>query len=113
MKIINYIFFLQILKCFNYFDAYQIINSDFPVCKKCVNFIPAKFIGCSYDDKITYGKCKLYGEKNILSGAIKYELISVARSFGECGTNGTQYIYDPNYKLKLNSLTLYKIFSKN
>ena len=108
MHIANYITY-----CFLYLSitfAYQIINFDKPVCSKCIHFEPASSI--KYDNSINYGKCKFYGKKDILNGKITYDYASIARKHQSCGENGTQYIEDPNYKLKLKCKLLYDIINK-
>lgn len=101
-----------LLSFYNIIISYKVINNDSPICKKCIHFIPVKFLGCSKEEKIYYGKCKLYGNKNILSGKINYEFASIAREYYSCGYEGKNYIYDPYYKIKLFSNRLYKIIIK-
>jgi hypothetical protein len=104
---ILFIFFISIV------TAYQIINNNKPICKKCIYFDPAPLL--YKDEAIKYGYCKYYGNKDILNGKISYEYASIARKNKDCGENGTKYIKDPNYQLKLNFKLIYDImkFFKN
>lgn len=62
--------------------------SKMPVCKQCSFFVPHTASKHKYD----LGLCKKFGEKNILSGEIKYFLASVNRNdTNRCGLSGTYY----------------------
>jgi hypothetical protein len=62
------------------------INSRLPLCTNCIHFI--NNIGTNY------GKCKLFGEKNKITGEIKYLYASYCREYSElCGKNATFYIH--------------------
>lgn len=63
-------------------------NIDVPSCKNCKYFLPYENDKQDYD----YGKCKIYGTKNIISGIIKYEYAShVRHNEKQCGKNGTNF----------------------
>ena len=63
-------------------------NAKMPVCKQCSFFIPHTVAKHKYD----LGLCKKFGEKNILSGEIKYFLASVNRNdTNRCGLSGIYY----------------------
>jgi hypothetical protein len=65
-------------------------NSDLPVCKNCINYI--RDINNDYH----YGKCQLFGEKNIFSGSIRHTVVETARSDEDkCGKEG-KYYFDYN-----------------
>jgi hypothetical protein len=86
-------------------NCYQIINIDKPECKKCIYFTPKDLLF----NRIEFAECKYYGRKNIINGKISYEYASIARKYNDCGVNGTRFVYDPNYNLKLRSKLLYDI----
>ena len=63
-------------------------NAKLPVCKQCSFFVPYTVAKHKYD----LGLCKKFGEKNILSGEIKYYLASATRQdTNRCGSAGTYY----------------------
>lgn len=47
--------------------------------KDCKHFAPSKVQGLKEADKIEYGKCKLFREKNLITGTIEYEYASTCR----------------------------------
>lgn len=71
---------------------FEIKNHGLPVCSECKHFEPAGLWGKS---SVKYGKCKLFGEKNVLDGTIHYEYASIARNHLSCGINGNYYVHDP------------------
>jgi hypothetical protein len=63
-------------------------NIDFPVCKDCIHFIPPGSNALDYN----LGKCGKFGEKDIVSGEIKYAFAEICRIYdNECGKNGTHF----------------------
>jgi hypothetical protein len=58
-----------------------IMNKELPICFKCLHFIehtnnyPYDPIPC--DEK--YGRCQKFGEVNLITGAIQYDLASNCR----------------------------------
>jgi len=71
-----------------------IINSKLPSCINCQFFIKDK-TNYPYDDLPNdkeNGKCKLYGEKHIVTGEIEYLHALYCRKDSQlCGKNGTNY----------------------
>lgn len=64
-----------------------------PACKNCKHF-DSDFTIFS-DHK--YGKCKLYGDKDLITNKISYNLASYAREKDDvCGTHGKNYEEVPN-----------------
>lgn len=82
--------------------AYQITNSEKPVCKTCVHFRPAPFMPPG--DAIRHGTCRYYGKKDLLDGRVTHEFATIARRYNDCGENGTRY--EPVRPLR----DLFKIF---
>ena len=63
-----------------------ITNINKPVCVDCKHFIKP-----THDD-MTLGKCKLFDKKNIISGGILYEYVSVCRNNkSHCDINANHY----------------------
>jgi hypothetical protein len=59
-----------------------VINSNLPSCINCSNYV---------EDK-KYGKCKLFGEKNMITGEIKYlDAIYCREDPQLCGKNAKNY----------------------
>jgi hypothetical protein len=60
-------------------------NIDKPVCKDCKYF--------KYDDiynDYSYGKCGVFGRKDLINGKIVFEDVVTARK-NDCGINGTYF----------------------
>ena len=64
---------------------------DLPACINCVHFIEDQS-NYPYDPPPSdekYGKCKLFGRQNMVTGNINYEYASLCRENEEkCGKNG-------------------------
>jgi hypothetical protein len=64
-------------------------NNELPSCVNCVHFIEQPH---GYqNDRSEFGKCKLFGEKNLVSGGIKYMFAANCRQKGLCGTEGKYF----------------------
>lgn len=73
-----------------------IVGNEYPICKNCVNFIENPVYG---SDITTYSKCKVFGDKNLVSGEITYRFASIIRDFDEyCGRKGKYYQETPKQK---------------
>lgn len=57
----------------------KIKNAEYPVCKECVHYVEHKDYSLS--------RCAFFGEKNIITGEIKYAYADLSgyKSFGETG----------------------------
>ncbi len=68
---------------------------DLPICSKCVFFIEHKN-NYPYDpvpSDTQYGRCKKFGEMNLITGTIEYELARNCRlNARECGKGGSEFI---------------------
>jgi hypothetical protein len=55
---------------------------EVPICANCVHFIEDvnNYPYDSLPNNERYGRCKLYGEKNIITGEIKYDFAFICRS---------------------------------
>jgi hypothetical protein len=66
----------------------KIKNIDLPICVNCVHFIKHD----SLPSIEIYGKCKKFGEMNLVTGSIEYEFATVCRIYDKkCGKNGLEY----------------------
>jgi len=69
-------------------------NKDLPICSKCVHFIEYTN-NYPYDPvprNDQYGKCKKFGEINMITGEIQYDLASNCRvTPSKCGKFGEEY----------------------
>ncbi len=69
-------------------------NKTLPICSKCVHFIEHTN-NYPYDpppsDK-EYGKCRKFGEINLITGTIDHDLASDCRiNSNKCGNTGLEY----------------------
>lgn len=69
-------------------------NQALPICSNCVHFIkhtnnyPYDPIPCDEE----YGRCKLFGEINIITGVVEYDLARHCRlRESKCGNIGSKY----------------------
>lgn len=62
----------------------KIKNFDNPSCKNCVNFI--------HDGSYEFGKCKLFGDKNLVTNEINNDYANRCRdSEDKCGVTGKYF----------------------
>ena len=70
-------------------------NKDFKPCVSCVHFIEDTS-NYPYDPPANnekYGKCKLFGEQNLISGNVHHEYAVWCRQdVNKCGIEGKHYI---------------------
>lgn len=83
-------FFLRTLSSQKIF----IKNKELPICSKCLHFIEHTN-NYPYDpipsDK-QYSRCKKFGEINIITGEIEYDLAKISRlDDNKCGRFGSEY----------------------
>lgn len=76
------------------FSSIFIRNQKLPICSNCIHFIEHK-TNYPYDplssDKL-YGKCKKFGEVNIVTGIYEYDFASLCRdNINKCGKYGSHY----------------------
>ena len=69
-------------------------NKALPVCSNCVNFIEHTN-NYPYDPMPSnekYGRCKKFGEVNVITGTIEYDLASDSRfTDSKCGKFGSEF----------------------
>ena len=70
-------------------------NKELPICSKCLHFIEHTN-NYPYDpipSNERHGKCKKFGEMNIITGIIEYDLANNCRiNDSQCGKNGSEFI---------------------
>jgi len=68
-------------------ERFFIRNKEFPICSNCLHFIEPTNTN-PYDGY----RCKKFGEMNLVTGAIKYDLAAVCRlDTYMCGEEALQY----------------------
>ena len=87
------IYFLLINRPFSSQKIF-IRNTKLPICSKCLHFIEHTN-NYPYDpipnDK-QYGRCKKFGQINMITGEIEYDLASDCRlNLSKCGKFGSEY----------------------
>ena len=73
--------------------AFSIRNKELPICSTCAHFI-APTHNYPYDPipSDADGRCKKFGEVNMISGAIEYDFASECRfNAAKCGTWGLEH----------------------
>ena len=63
-------------------------NKELPICSNCVHFIELE-----NDYPYNGNRCKKFGEMDVITGVIKYDLAAVCRLGDDnCGKKGLHYI---------------------
>jgi len=69
-------------------------NKGLPVCSNCVHFIEHKN-NYPYDpipSNERYGRCKLFGEVDLVTGTIEHDLAKICRlTESQCGKSGSKF----------------------
>jgi hypothetical protein len=69
-------------------------NKELPICSECLHFIEHTN-NYPYDpipSNAQYGRCKKFGEKNLITGAFEYEIAMNCRlNAKECGKFGSEF----------------------
>ena len=69
-------------------------NTELPICSNCVHFIEHtnNYPYDSMPSDTLYGKCKKFGEINLVTGAFEYDLAKYCRlDISKCGYIGLEY----------------------
>lgn len=79
----------------------SIKNEKLPQCIDCAYFIKSTH----NNDKIQeFSKCRAFGEKNVISGIIRYDYAEIARdNASKCGIDGKKFVKAPDNSLLLGS----------
>ena len=68
-------------------EKFFIRNKDLPICSNCVHYIELE-----NDYPYDGSTCKKFGEMDVITGAIKYDLAAVCRlGDSNCGKKGLHY----------------------
>jgi hypothetical protein len=69
-------------------------NLGLPLCVNCIHFIQHQN-NYPYDpvpDNSDYGKCKMFGEVDLITGDVQYDYAKDCRNnIRKCGINGSKY----------------------
>ena len=69
-------------------------NKVLPICSNCLHFIEHtnNYPYDSIPNDELYGRCKKFGEMNLISGEIKYDFAQDCRlNVSKCGNFGSEY----------------------
>ena len=71
-------------------------NRELPICSNCLHFIEHTnnypYDSIPSDEK--YGKCKKFGEVNLVTGVIEYDFARTCRlDMNKCGNSGVEYTH--------------------
>lgn len=95
----------SVFQCVKSFSTEKtfIRNKELPVCLNCLHFIQHEN-NYPYDplpnDK-THGRCKKFGEVNIITGLIEYDFAKHCRDDNlKCGKTGSEYMQKQEHKEK-------------
>ena len=87
------IYFLPIIRIFSSQKIF-IRNKELPICSKCLHFIEHtnKYPYDEIPSDKQYGRCKKFGEINMIIGEIEYDLARISRlDDNKCGHLGSEY----------------------
>ena len=87
------IYFLLIIRTFSSQKNF-IRNKELPICSKCLHFIEHtnNYPYDSIPSDKQYGRCKKFGEINMITGEIEYDLARNSRLHdNKCGHFGSEY----------------------
>jgi len=84
---------MQFLKKFFYGPELNGIKRfNYPECRKCKYFKPAKDQFKNETEQIKYGRCTYFGEKDLVSGELEFKYASTCRRYaGDCGEYAKYY----------------------
>ena len=69
------------------FGIFFIKNKELPICSNCLHFIEY-----TNNNPFDGNRCKKFGEMELITGAIKYDLAAVCRLGDDnCGKKGSYY----------------------
>lgn len=74
-------------------------NINYPSCRNCVYYKPSRF-DSDYGSLIS--NCEKFGEKNVLTGEIKYDYVDRCRNNElKCGMEGKYFEEERNLNIKI------------
>jgi hypothetical protein len=71
-------------------------NKELPICSNCIHFIEHinNYPYDSLPDDKNFALCKRFGEIDVVTGNIQYDLAKQSRNDNnKCGLNASEYIY--------------------
>jgi len=87
------LYFLMLSRTMSTGIPSMVRNLQYPACKNCVHFIEHTN-NYPYDPvpDNNYGKCKKFGEMNLVTGGIEYDFAKLCRQNDKkCGSEGAGY----------------------
>ena len=69
-------------------------NTEIPICTNCLYFIEHtnNYPYDAHPDDKHYGRCRKFGEVNLITGSIEYDFAKECRTnIKKCGISGTEY----------------------
>jgi hypothetical protein len=67
-------------------------NKSIPICLNCLHFIKYTNNEPFSSSNEKYGRCKKFGEVDLVTGVIEYDLAIECRlNEGKCGKNGSEF----------------------
>ena len=81
-------------------NATKIIkNIDIPACRNCIHYKPSIH---NTDFTVFYNKCDKFGDKDIITGKISYDIAELCRKDElRCGIDGKYFEGEPNIHMKV------------
>jgi hypothetical protein len=85
---------------FTIINATQIIkNIDIPACRNCIHYKPSIH---NTDFTVFYNKCGKFGNKDIITDKISYDVAEFCRKDElRCGINARYFEQEPNIHMKV------------
>ena len=90
---------IQFLTLTRKFTKIFIKNTELPICSSCLHFIEHtnNYPYDSIPSNEQYGKCKKFGEVNLVTGVIEYDFANNCRlNNTKCGMFASEYIHKIN-----------------
>lgn len=89
-----------LLICTTAFSTKLIQHGNLPVCRNCLHYQPPEYGPFSS----VSGTCKLFGDKDVVTGDIEYKYARICRRDESlCGNHGALFKEEPNLQWKMGS----------
>jgi hypothetical protein len=74
-------------------------NIDIPACRNCIHYKPSTY---NSDFTASYNKCSKFGDKDIITDKISYDIAEFCRKDEtRCGINARYFEREPNIDMKI------------
>jgi hypothetical protein len=93
-------------------NATKIIkNIDIPACRNCIHYKPSAY---NSDFTASYNKCGKFGDKDIITDKISYDIAELCRKDElRCGSNARYFEKEPNINMKILKHTIVSNMTNN